>query len=435
MITKERSSSVAVRTIQALEATETKKHVSQLALLGGKPAFAEGLHVGRPNVPRGAARARFMKRMTEILDRQWLTNHGPVVKEFEQEIARLTGVPHAIAVCNATQGLQVAAKACELTGEVIVPAFTFIATAHALNWIGLQPVFADVDSATHSMDPRQIEKLITPRTSAIVATHLWGRPCAVEQIEKIARWYELPVIYDAAHAFGCSHRGQMIGSFGSAEVFSFHATKFINSGEGGAITTNDDELAARIRRLVNFGFEGFDRVVDVGTNAKMSEAAAAMGLAGLEMIDEVIEINHKNYAAYQAGLAGLPGVRLLPNDEREARNHQYVVIEIEADRAGLSRDQLRDVLWAEGIMARRYFYPGCHRMEPYLTERAERHFHQVLPVTERLAESVLTLPTGTSVGADEIAVISQIIRLALKGAPEVILKLTGTEHALASAGS
>lgn len=426
---------MAVKTIQALTAAETKEQVSQLALLGGRPAFAEGLHVGRPNVPRGAARVRFLKRMAEILDRQWLTNHGPVVSEFEQEIARLTGARHAIAVCNATQGLQVAAKACELTGEVIAPAFTFIATAHALNWIGLQPVFADVDPATHTIDPKQIEKLITPRTSAIVATHLWGRPCAVEQIEKIARWHELPVIYDAAHAFGCSHRGQMIGSFGNAEVFSFHATKFINCGEGGAITTNDDELAARMKRLVNFGFEGFDRVVDAGTNAKMSEAAAALGLAGLEMMDEIIETNRKNHAAYQAGLDDLPGVRLLPNDEREARNYQYVVIEIEASQAGLSRDQLRDVLWAEGIMARRYFSPGCHRMEPYLTERAERHLHQSLPVTERLAESVLTLPTGTSVGEEEIARICHIIRFSCEHVRELNLKLAGDERAMAFSGS
>lgn len=421
---------VAVKTIQVREAAETKERVSQLALLGGTPAFTEALHVGRPNVPRGAARARFLKRMAEVLDRQWLTNHGPLVSEFEQEIARLTGVRHAIAVCNATQGLQVAAKACELTGEVIVPAFTFIATAHALNWIGLQPVFADVDPATHTLDPKQIEKLITPRTSGIVATHLWGRPCAVEQIEKIARWYELPVIYDAAHAFGCSHRGRMIGAFGNAEVYSFHATKFINSGEGGAITTNDDELAVHIRRLVNFGFEGFDRVVDAGTNAKMSEAAAALGLAGLEMMDEVIETNRKNHAAYQAGLENVPGVRLLPNDEREARNYQYIVIEIEADQAGLARDQLRDVLWAEGIMARRYFSPGCHRMEPYLTERAERHLHQSLPVTERLAESVLTLPTGTSVGQEEIARLCQIIRFSCEHASELKLKLAGENLAI-----
>ncbi len=197
-----------------------KSKMDDLALLGGAPSFPAALHVGRPNVPQGAARTRLMSQIAEILDRQWLTNHGPVVDLFEQEIARLTGVRHAIAVCNATQGLQVAAKACELTGEVIVPAFTFIATAHALNWIGLQPVFADVDPATQTMDPRCLEKLITPRTSGILATHLWGRPCAVEQIEKIARWHELPVIYDAAHAFGSAHRGQMIGSFGSARKSS-----------------------------------------------------------------------------------------------------------------------------------------------------------------------------------------------------------------------
>jgi dTDP-4-amino-4,6-dideoxygalactose transaminase len=412
-----------------------KSKMNDLALLGGAPSFSATLPVGRPNVPRGRARARLMSQLAEILDRQWLTNHGPVVARFEQEIQRLTGVRHAIAVCNATQGLQVAARACGLTGEVIVPAFTFIATAHALSWIGLQPVFADVDPATHTLDPQRIEKLITPRTSGIVPTHLWGNPCAVEQLEKIARWHELSVIYDAAHAFGCSRGGRLIGAFGEAEVFSFHATKFINSGEGGAITTNDDELAARMRRMGNFGFEGFDRVTDAGTNAKMSEMAAALGLAGIEMMDEIIEINRKNYAAYQAGLDGLPGVRLLPHAQSERHNYQYVVIEIEADRAGLSRDQLRDVLWAEGIMARRYFHPGCHRMEPYLSQRAEGRLYQSLPVTERLAEAVLTLPTGASVGAGEIAMICQVICFALEHAHELILKLEGTARAAAFSGS
>jgi dTDP-4-amino-4,6-dideoxygalactose transaminase len=396
-----------------------KFRLADLALLGAAPAFTEELHVGRPNVPVGAAREQLLDEIASILDRRWLSNGGPKVREFEREIARLTGARHAIAVCNATQGLQVVARACNLTGEVIVPAFTFIATAHALSWIGLEPVFAEADPLTHSIDPEQIERLITPRTSGIVATHLWGEPCQVEEIEALAARNGLQVIYDAAHAFGSSHRGRMTGTFGAAEVFSFHATKFINAFEGGAITTNDDALAARLRRMISFGFADYDYVADFGTNAKMNEASAAMGLISLATMDEIISANRANYLTYQAALRGVPGVRLFEFDEREARNYQYIVLEV-AD-AGLSRDQLLAILWSEGIRARRYFYPGCHRMEPYAsaahTEAAS------LPVTERLAASVLALPTGTAISPAQVAEICAIIRLALSHADDVARRL------------
>ena len=366
-----------------------KQKLSQLTIFGGQPAFAEPLHVGCPNVPEGEARTELMQRISELLDRRWLTNQGPLVLEFERAIAQLLGVRNAIAVCNATQGLQIAAKACGLTGEVIVPAFTFVATAHAFNWIGLEPVFADVDPTRHTIDPEQVEALITPRTSAIVATHLWGSAGPVEQLAQIAHRHRLQVIYDAAHAFGCSHQGKMIGSFGRAEVFSFHATKFINTFEGGAITTNDDELAWKMRRMLSFGFQDLDQVVSVGTNAKMSEVSGAMGLSSLGMMADIVAANRLNYEAYALRLAGLAGIRLLPLDDSDTRNYQYVIAEVQGK--GLSRDQLLEVLWAEGIKARRYFYPGCHRMEPYVSQ--SRAYE--LPVTERLSETVLALPTGT----------------------------------------
>lgn len=337
--------------------------------------------------------------------------------EFERTIARLLGVRNAIAVCNATQGLQIAAKACGLTGEVIVPAFTFVATAHALSWIGLEPVFADVDPLAHTIDPEQIESLITPRTSAIVATHLWGSACPVEKLAQIAHRHRLQIIYDAAHAFGCSYQGKMLGSFGRAEVFSFHATKFINSFEGGVITTNDDELAWKIRRMLSFGFQQLDQVVSIGTNAKMSEVCAAMGLSSLKMMAEITAANRLNYEAYALRLAGLAGIRLLPLDETETRNYQYVIAEVQGK--GLSRDQLLEVLWSEGIKARRYFYPGCHRMEPYITQSRAHS----LPVTERLSETVLALPTGTVITPTEIAQVGAIIRLALNNAEEVKQRL------------
>ncbi len=401
-----------------------KQKLSQLTIFGGPPRFFDPLHVGCPNVPQGEARQQFLQSVSELLERRWLTNHGPLVAEFERTLAQKLGVRHVIAVCNATQGLQIVAKACDFTGEVIVPAFTFVATAHAMSWIGLEPVFADVDPTRHTIDPEQIEALITPRTSAIVATHLWGNVCAVEQIAQLARQHRLQVVYDAAHAFGGSHRGQMIGSFGRAEVFSFHATKFINTFEGGAIATNDDELAQKMRRMTSFGFDGMDHVVSLGTNAKMSEIAAAMGLANLSTMDNLTAANRLNYEAYSLRLAGLPGLRFLPFDE--AGNYQYAIAEVRGK--GLSRDQLLEVLWTEGVRARRYFYPGCHRMEPY----ASRPDAPSLPVTERLADTVLALPTGTAVTPTEIAAVCSIIRLAMGNAEEVKQRLARS-HQVAAA--
>src|ERR1044071_4795241 len=222
-----------------------------LALLGAEPAFPEPLHVGRPNV--GDRRA-FLDRARDVLDRRWLTNDGPLVREFEQSVAEIVGVKHCVAMCNATVALEIAIRAAELKGEVIVPAYTFVATAHALQWQEITPVFADMDPATHNLDPGCIERLITPRTSGIIGVHIWGRPCDTRAISAIAERHDLKVMYDAAHAFGCSAGGGAVGTFGSCEVFSFHATKFINCFEGGAAVTNDDVLAQKMRLMRNFGF-------------------------------------------------------------------------------------------------------------------------------------------------------------------------------------
>ena len=181
-------------------------------------------------------------------------------------------------MCNATVALEIAIRAMGMSGEVIVPSFTFVATAHALQWQEITPVFCDIDPRTHNLDPNRIEEMITPRTTGIIGVHVWGRPCAVDALAEIAQRRHLKLLFDAAHAFGCSYQGQMIGNFGDAEVFSFHATKFFNTFEGGAVVTNDDELAAKMRLMKNFGFHGYDNVIYVGTNGKMSEVSAAMGL-------------------------------------------------------------------------------------------------------------------------------------------------------------
>ena len=388
--------------------------LNDLAIFGSTPAFAEPLHVGRPNIGN---RERLLERVNNMLDRRWLTNHGPYVQELEQRIAAMLGVEHCIAICNATVALEIAIRAAGLTGEVIVPSLTFIATAHALQWQEITPVFCDIDPRTHNLDPCRVEDMITPRTAAIIGVHLWGRPCAVEALAEIARRHNLKLLYDAAPAFGCSHRGKMIGSFGDAEVLSFHATKFFNTLEGGAVVTNDDDLAARIRLMQNFGFEGYDSVIHIGTNGKMNEMSAAMGLTSLESLDEFIHVNYRNYKQYQRELEGIPGIQQITYDEAEKCNYQYIVLEVDQAYTGVSRDQLVDILWAEHVLARRYFYPGCHRMEPYRSYFP--HAGLLLPETEKVVERLLSLPTGTAVGPDEIGKICQIIRLVVEHGPQV----------------
>ena len=310
-------------------------------------------------------------------------------------------------MCNGTIALEIAIRALGLEGEVIVPSYTFVATAHALQWQGITPVFADIDPATHNLSPAAVRRMITPRTTGIIGVHLWGRAAPVAELQQIADEHGLKLMFDAAHAFSCSSGGKMIGSFGACEVLSFHATKFFNTFEGGAVVTNDDGLAATMRLMRNFGFEGLDQVSHPGTNGKMIEIAAAMGLANLPKLDEVIAANRRNYQAYAAALDGIPGLSLLRYDENERNNYQYVVLEV-AEDCPASRDRLVEALRAENIMARRYFWPGCHRMEPYRS--LFPHAGLVLPATEAVANRVIVLPTGQTMDADMVQTVVQVIR-------------------------
>jgi dTDP-4-amino-4,6-dideoxygalactose transaminase len=391
-----------------------KQVVADLAIFGAPPAFKNPLHVGQPNI---GDRQKFAERIDDILDRRWLTNGGTYVSEFEERIAEIAGVAHCVATCNATIGLEIAIRALELKGEVIVPSFTFIATAHALQWQEITPIFCDIDPQTHCLDPQQVEALITPRTTGIIGVHLWGRPCEVDSLTEIATRRGLKLVFDAAHALGCSYKGRMVGSFGDCEVFSFHATKFLNSMEGGAVVTNDADLAQKLRLMRNFGFTTYDQTDSIGVNGKLNEVSAAMGVTNLESMADFIAINRRHYKQYEEELAGLAGVRLLHYDEREQSNYQYVVLEIDEAITGISRDHLMQVLHAETVLARRYFYPGCHRMEPYRTLYANAPLS--LPQTEFVAARVLTLPTGQALTPAMISGVCEIIRLVLDHATEV----------------
>lgn len=389
--------------------TPVRSAASEFALLGGAPLFSEPVHVGRPNI---GDRARFYERMDDILDRRWLSNDGRYVRELEETLCNLLGVRHCVAVCNATVGLEILARALDLRGEVIVPSFTFIATAHALRWLNMTPVFCDVLPGTHMLDPAQAATLVREETSAILGVHLWGSTCEVEPLEQLAKKHQLPLLFDAAHAFASRRNHLAVGSFGDAEVLSFHATKFVNAFEGGAITTQRDDLAERLRLLRNFGFQSYDQVVSVGTNGKMHEASAAMALTNLESLDRFLEVNLARFHAYRSELEGTPGLRLYEPGPNEVSNHQYIVVEVDEARAGVNRDTLQQLLWAENVRARRYFYPGCHRSEPY---RSDDSPNAPLPVTDALSDSVLVLPTGTAITEDDIRKICRRLGAAVEG--------------------
>ena len=397
---------------------ETHGSLPDLAIFGAPPTFETPIHVGTPNI---GDRDRLRERFDDILDRRWLTNGGPYVQEFEKRVADMMGVNHCIATCNGTLALEIAIRAMGLTGEVILPSFTFVATAHALQWQEITPVFCDIDPETYNLDPARVDELITPRTTGIIGVHLWGRPCNTQALVEIARERNLKLLYDASHAFGCSHRGRSIGSFGDAEVFSFHATKFVNAIEGGAILTKNDALAEKARLMRNFGFVTYDNVTHVGTNGKMNELSAAMGLTSLEDMPRFIETNRTNYTDYRRELTPIPGLRLLKYDDRERCNYQYVTVEVEADETRLSRDHLVQVLAAEGVLARRYFHPGCHRMEPYRSYFP--HAGLLLPVTEYQSGRVLSLPTGTAVGREDIERVCRIIATAVEHGEAVTKEL------------
>ena len=390
-----------------------KRNIDELAILGGHAAFATPQVVGRPNI---GDRARFQTLVDRALDSRWLSNDGQNLIEFEERVARRLDVRHCVAVANATLGLEILARATGMTGEVIMPAFTFIATAHALQWQQLRPVFCDIDANTHNIDPISVERLIGPRTSAIIAVHLWGRPAPMEALQAIADARGLQLVTDASHAMGCSHAGRPVGGFGRAEVFSFHATKLLNTFEGGAIATNDDALATRLRRMRNFGFVDYDRVEDIGTNAKMNEVSAAMGLANLESLDSYIATNRDNYHAYRAALEAVPGLTLCQYDERERCNYQYIIVEM-ANDIGMTRDQLVRVLVSEGIVARRYFWPGCHRSEPYRSAYPEQF--NGCPVTDDVAARVIALPNGSRVDREVVAQVCSVVEFVMRNARRI----------------
>lgn len=365
------------------------------AVLGGEPLFASPVPVNRPVLP---PRGRFLELMNGALDRARFTNDGPLVRDFEERVAERCGVPHFVATSNGTQALELLARVDKLDGEVIVPAFTFVATAHAFRSAGARVILCDVDLDTMNIDPDSCSGALSASTTAICGVHLWGRAAPVDHLSEVSEAAGIHLYFDAAHAFDCTSSGRPIGGLGRAEVFSFHATKILHTMEGGGIATHCDALAHELRLARNFGFADYDAVARLGTNAKMSEAHAACGLAVLESLDQWIDVATEVHRTYRSRLSAIDGFRLIESDRDERCNHQYVVARVDAGSFGINRDLLVRALHAEGVLARRYFHPGVHRMKPY---DSDGELRVALPNTEALTASVLVLPAGGGSSVDE----------------------------------
>jgi dTDP-4-amino-4,6-dideoxyglucose len=369
---------------------------------GGQPP---PLVVGRPWFPD---REELLARIAAVFDSGMLSNHGPRIDELEQRVAELHGVRNCVAVCNGTTAIELALRAAGVTGEVVLPSFTFIATAYAVQRAGLTPVFADVDPSTHNVDVASVERVITPLTSAILAVNLWGRACDVDGLTALAHERGIQLLFDSAHAFGCSYGGRMLGGNGSAETFSFHATKVFHTLEGGAVLTNDDELADRVRHQRSFGLTNSAELVIVGGNAKLNEVSAAVGLAQFSALAERFELNRRRYELYRAELADTVGVTVIEYPAGELSNYHYAVVEVDTDEAGVDRDTVCEHLLAAGVVARPYFDPPCHMLPPYLGRPSGD-----LDETERLARRTLALPTGPSCSLADIERVCDLVRAAV----------------------
>ena len=380
--------------------------IKNLAHLGGTPEFADPLPVGQLYFPTWD---NYQSAMQGIFDRQYYTNHGRMVQLLEQKLADFLGVKHALCVTNATIGLMMAAQALDLSGKVLVPSHTFIASPLSLWWCGLEPVFCDVDLTTHHMTPQTLdnalEDAITPDVSAVLGVHLWGSCANVPEITEWAQGHNLKIYWDCAQAMGCSINNQPVGSFGAIEVFSLHATKVVSAGEGGCITTNDDDLAHKLRSIRSSYGVGKSVPIVKTSNGRMSEFQAAIALLSLEDYDKNVAHNATLRGIYEENLQDIAGITLEPLHGVTKSSQKSIIIRVDKKTYGLSRDDLMHALTAENVLARRYFYPGGHR-----TEQFAKCTHTPLPNTDILSDTILVLPIGARISGDDVYRICQLIK-------------------------
>lgn len=370
----------------------------------GRPAFPKLLPIVDPE---GVPGEEFLKEVRGILASKQLTN-GAYVRKFEEAAAEYLSVAHCVAVSSCTAGLLVVLKALDLRGEVILPSFTFHATAHAVVWNGLTPVFADCDAKTFCVAPQAVREQVSIRTAAILAVHLFGNPAAVEELEKIAAELQIPLIFDAAHAFGSCSYGKHVGGFGTAEVFSFSPTKLVVAGEGGLVATRDAALAERLRAARNYGDAGNYNPEILGVNARMSEINAAMALHGLAGLDARIERRNEIRLRYERKLRDVAGIRFQEVSEGGRSTFKDFSVIVDEEEFGHSRDWLVELLHRENIGARKYFSPPVHRQKLYRAMWDGR----ALPVTDMVSDGVVSLPIYSSLTDESVDKVCEVIRRA-----------------------
>jgi dTDP-4-amino-4,6-dideoxygalactose transaminase len=365
----------------------------------------ENIYITRPVLP---PLEEYIQLLQNIWDHKWLTNNGRYHREFEGKLCEHLGVKNCSLFANGTLALVVGLQALRITGEVITTPFSFVATTHALQWNGIQPVFCDIEDRTMNMDPEKVESLITPKTTALLPVHVYGHPCDINRYSKIADRYGLKLIYDAAHAFNVKVGDTSVLNYGDLSVLSFHATKTFNTAEGGAIITNDDKLKSRIDFLKNFGFADEVTVVAPGINAKMNEIQAALGILQLKIINKEIDCRKEISARYRKLLDGVEGITFMEELKDVTYNYSYFPILVNSQDYGKNRDDLYKIFRSENIFTRRYFYPLISNFPFYRSLLSASPEH--LPVANKIANQVLCLPIYGELENSNVKRIVNIIK-------------------------
>lgn len=391
-----------------------KQTLNDYALFGGSPILEQLLPFGQLYLPSWE---KYKKEMKSIFTRQYYTNQGPLAQELEVRLSEFFGVKHVICVSNESVGLMMAVKSMELNGKVVVPSFSFVAGAQSIKWAGLEPVFCDVNIDTHHINSKTLEAAIERDVTAILAVNLWGGTCNPTEIEHFAAAHNLRLYFDSSHAFGCTVSSESrVGQFGDMEIFSFHKSQILNAIEGACITTNEDDLAARLRNIRSSYGAGRRVEIPLTSNGRMSEAQAALALMSLEEFQQHVGQNKQQFSKYQHTVDRIPGLQILePRDVRDS-NNQYVVCNILVEEFGLTRDQLYEILQAENIHVERYFYPGVHCMPPFHTSGKVQ---ESLSNTDRLCERLIQFPIGSSVTDEIITNIGELLSEVRKDADQI----------------
>ena len=349
----------------------------------------------------------FVSYLEKIWDRKWITNNGQFHQELEKALCDYLDIEYLSLFTNGTLPLITALQAMHITGEVITTPYSFVATTHALWWNGIKPVFVDIDPSNCGLDPDKIEAAITPRTTAIMPVHCYGKPCDTERIQSIADKYGLKVIYDAAHCFGVEVNGESILKRGDMSTLSFHATKVFNTAEGGALIVKDAETKKRVDYLKNFGFAGETEVVAPGINSKMDEIRAAFGLLNLKQVDEAIEKRHQVAMRYREALRNVKGIRFFDDMPGVKHNYSYFPVFVNAEEYGMTRDELYFKMREQGVWGRRYFYPLISTFSTY--KGLPSATRENLPVATRIANEVICLPMHHGLSEEDINRVLELI--------------------------